>query len=90
MKDYKDFYILNTKEEFILWLMGIIYVILISCVVNNEVFLKEHLVKIEKRDEKEYFAKLEKQKMEYNDNEVYNHIGAGFLIVFSYIVTIVR
>ena len=24
--------------------------------------------------------------MEYNDNEVYNHIGAGFLIVFSYIV----
>lgn len=29
---------------------------------------------------------LEKQKMEYNDNEVYNHIGAGFLIVFSYIV----
>ena len=28
---------------------------------------------------------LEKQKMEYNDNEVYNHIGAGFLIVFSYI-----
>ena len=31
---------------------------------------------------------LEKQKMEYNDNEVYNHIGAGFLIVFSYIVII--
>ena len=31
---------------------------------------------------------LEKQKMEYNDNEVYNHIGAGFLIVFSYIVTV--
>ena len=29
---------------------------------------------------------LEKQKMEYNDNEVYNHIGVGFLIVFSYIV----
>ena len=28
---------------------------------------------------------LEKQKMEYNDNEVYNHIGVGFLIVFSYI-----
>ena len=27
---------------------------------------------------------LEKQKMEYNDNEVYNHIGVGFLIVFSY------
>lgn len=26
--------------------------------------------------------------MEYNDNEVYNHIGAGFLIVFSYIVII--
>ena len=26
---------------------------------------------------------LEKQKMEYNDNEVYNHIGVGFLIVFS-------
>ena len=22
--------------------------------------------------------------MEYNDNEVYNHIGVGFLIVFSY------
>ena len=31
---------------------------------------------------------LEKQKMEYNDNEVYNHIGVGFLIVFSYIVII--
>ena len=31
---------------------------------------------------------LEKQKMEYNDNEVYNHIGVGFLIVFSYIVVI--
>ncbi|CDC01403.1 uncharacterized protein BN659_01573 [Bacteroides sp. CAG:443] len=31
---------------------------------------------------------LEKQKMEYNDNEVYNHIGVGFLIVFSYIVLI--
>lgn len=31
---------------------------------------------------------LEKQKMEYNDNEVYNHIGIGFLIVFSYIVVI--
>lgn len=31
---------------------------------------------------------LEKQKMEYNDNEVYNHIGVGFLIVFSYIVCI--
>ena len=29
---------------------------------------------------------LEKQKMEYNDNEVYNHIGVVFLIVFSYIV----
>lgn len=26
--------------------------------------------------------------MEYNDNEVYNHIGVGFLIVFSYIVVI--
>lgn len=26
--------------------------------------------------------------MEYNDNEVYNHIGVGFLIVFSYIVII--
>ena len=33
---------------------------------------------------------LEKQKMEYNDNEVYNHIGAGFLIVFSYIVFFIR
>ena len=31
---------------------------------------------------------LEKQKTEYNDNEVYNHIGVGFLIVFSYIVLI--
>ena len=31
---------------------------------------------------------LEKQKMEYNDNEVYNHIGVVFLIVFSYIVLI--
>lgn len=31
---------------------------------------------------------LEKQKMKYNDNEVYNHIGVGFLIVFSYIVVI--
>lgn len=29
---------------------------------------------------------LEKQKMEYNDNEVYK--GVGFLIVFSYIVII--
>lgn len=64
MKDYKDFYILKTKEEFILWLMGIIYVILISCVIHYEVFLKEDLVKIEKKVEKEYFAKLEKQKME--------------------------
>ena len=28
--------------------------------------------------------------MEYNDNEVYNHIGVGFLIVFSYIVIIFK
>ena len=69
MKDYKDFYILKTKEEFILWLMGIIYVILISCVIHYEVFLKEDLVKIEKKVEKEYFAKLEKQKMEQAKQE---------------------
>ena len=29
---------------------------------------------------------LEKQKMEYNDNEVYNHIGVGFLIVFIVVI----
>ena len=69
MQDYKDFYILKTKEEFILWLMGIIYVILISCVVHYEVFLKEDLLKIEKRVEKEYFAKLEKQKIEQAKQE---------------------
>jgi hypothetical protein len=37
---------------------------------------------------------LEKQKMEYNDNEVYNHIGAGFfdciLIYSNYIAFFIR
>ena len=26
---------------------------------------------------------LEKQKMEYNDNEVYNHLGVGFFLTSS-------
>lgn len=37
---------------------------------------------------------LEKQKMEYNDNEVYNHIGAVFfdciLIYSNYIAFFIR
>ena len=68
MKEHKPFYVLDTKEEMILWVSLITYIVLMCAILHHEVIVKkEILVKAnilvqKQEDEKNRLAKMQMQQ----------------------------